>query len=225
MESVLDNVFWHAMVGAQAGIAAGSGSVRRYARGFSPIAAFVEPQHPDFAGLAECFEPGERFYTDAWSGPVPPDWRLEMEAPMEKMIWAADGLPDDTAPEAVRLGPEHAAQALALAELTRPGPFGLRTIEMGTYFGTFESGSLVAMAGERAHAAGLREVSGICTDPRWQGRGLAKRLTAKVLRHMLERGETPFLHVVGGNRTAHDFYRRLGFRDYRTSVVRVLTRV
>ena len=37
--------------------------------------------------------------------------------------------PDDTL-DARRLGPEHVAQMQALADLTRPGPFGPRTIEL-----------------------------------------------------------------------------------------------
>ena len=42
----------------------------------------------------------------------------------------------DEAPDAVALGPRHAAQASTLATLTRPGPFGPRTIELGDYFGS-----------------------------------------------------------------------------------------
>jgi ribosomal protein S18 acetylase RimI-like enzyme len=224
MEQLLDNVFWHAMVGSQADIASGSGSSRRYARGYSPIAAFADPLHANFEALEGEFEPGERFYTDAWSGPVPGGWRLEFESYMEKMVWDGAAAPTADAPGAVPLRTEHAAQALVLAELTRPGPFGLRTIEMGSYLGLVEDGRLIAMAGERACAGNLREVSGICTHPEFQGRGLAKRLTAMVIRHILARGETPFLHVVGGNHTAHDFYRKLGFRDFHTSTVRILVR-
>ena len=55
----------------------------------------------------------------------------------------------DEAPEAVRLGPQHASQALELATLTNPGPFGPRTIELGEYFGCFDGLRLIAMAGER----------------------------------------------------------------------------
>ena len=38
-----------------------------------------------------------------------------------------------------------------LAELTEPGPFRERTIELGPFFGIFESGRLLAMAGQRTH--------------------------------------------------------------------------
>ena len=122
------------------------------------------------------------------------------------------------------LGPAHADQAVALAALTRPGPFGPRTIELGEYFGCFEGGRLVAMAGERMHAGDLHEISGVCTHPDFQGRGLARRLVARLVRRQLARGETPFLHVMRDNAGAHGLYLRMGFRDHAEPVVRVLAR-
>ena len=192
--------------------AAGSGEARRYARGFSPIVAFADAQRPQFAALAPHCDAGEHFYCDGWSGAAPPDWNIEIESTMLKMVWQG-ALPDhDEAPQAVPLGAHHAAQALALAQLTHPGPFGLRTLELGDYFGCFEGERLIAMAGERSHAAGLREISGVCTHPDFQGRGLARRLTAKLILRQMRRGETPFLHVMRDNTGARELYRRMGFR-------------
>ena len=130
----------------------------------------------------------------------------------------------DDAPDAVRLGPEHAAQALELAALTRPGPFGPRTIELGDYYGSFDGERLMAMAGERLYAGALREVSGVCTHPDYRGRGLARRLMNKVICYELARGETPFLHVMRDNSSAQRLYEQLGFRIYREPVLRVIAR-
>jgi len=112
---------------------------------------------------------------------------------------------------------------LELADLTRPGPFGLRTIELGEYFGCFEAERLVAMAGERMHAGKLREISGVSTHPDFQGRGLARRLMVKLIRRQMQREELPFLHVMSDNKNAHRLYERMGFRDYRESLVRVIS--
>jgi ribosomal protein S18 acetylase RimI-like enzyme len=139
------------------------------------------------------------------------------------MIWEADMPASDDAPDAVPLGAEHALQALDLATLTRPGPFGLRTIELGEYFGCFDGKRLVAMAGERMHAGPLREISGVCTHPDFQGRGFARRLMIKLVRRQMQRSETPFLHVMRENDSARELYKRMGFRDYRESVVRVIS--
>ena len=65
---------------------------------------------------------------------------------------------------------------LALVELTHPGPFRERTIELGTYVGVRQHGRLVAMAGERMWIGDHREVSAVCTHPEAQGRGLARAL-------------------------------------------------
>jgi len=223
MANLLDNIFWATLTGSHACYACGNGAARRYARGFSPIVAFPEPAQPDFAALAPYCEAGEHFYCDGWSGPAPRGWRIEAESTMFRMVWDAP-MPDaDPASDACVLGLDAAARALDLAALTRPGPFGPRTIELGDYFGYFDGERLVAMAGERMAAQGLREISGVCTHPDYQGRGYARRLMLKLVRRQLQRGETPFLHVMSTNTGAHELYLRMGFRDYCETPVRVVT--
>lgn len=220
---VLDDIVWRALAGAHARFAAGTGEARRYASGFSPIAGFADRARPDFAALSPYCEPGEALYCDGWSGRPPEGWRVEVEDVMLKMIWDAPMPPDDGL-AAIRLGDEHVEQALALVERTHPGPFGPRTLELGEYFGCFEDGRLVAMAGERLHAPPLREVSGVCTDPGFQGRGLARRLVTTLVRREMRRGETPCLHVMRDNAPASRLYRRMGFRVHRESVVRIIVK-
>ena len=93
----------------------------------------------------------------------------------------------------------------------------------GEYFGSFEGDRLVAMAGERLFASSLREISGVCTHPDFQGRGLARRLMAKLVHRQMQRKENPFLHVMHENSGARRLYEHMGFRDYRESVVRVIS--
>jgi ribosomal protein S18 acetylase RimI-like enzyme len=224
MKHLLDNITWHTLVGPHAKFAAGTGEARRYAAGFSPILGFADQARPDFASLAACSEPGEQFYTDGWSGHCPAGWRIESETTMFKMVWAGPLPGQDLASDAVALEPEHAEQAVALATLTRPGPFGPRTIELGDYFGYFEGGRLIAMAGERMCAADLHEISGVCTHPDLQGRGYARRLMLKLVLRQVGRNKTPFLHVMRDNSGARALYERMGFRIYKESVVRVVSR-
>ena len=223
MKHLLDNIAWHALSGPHARYATGTSDARRYAPGFSPIVGFADTKNPNFDALVPYCKPDEHFYCDGWAGATPSGWRIEAEGTMFKMVWEIPMPEADEAPEAVRLGPEHAAQALELADLTRPGPFGLRTIELGEYFGCFEGERLVAMAGERMHAGKLREISGVCTHPDFQGRGLARRLMVKLIRRQMQREELPFLHVMSDNKNAHRLYERMGFRDYRESLVRVVS--
>ena len=224
MLELLDNIMWNCLSGPHAKFASGAGELRRYAPGFSPIVGCRNPEHPDFATLANYCNAGASFYFESWSGAAPGGWRIEKEATMFKMVWDAPMPAEDAAPDATPLRPEHAPQAVELARLTNPGPFGIRTPELGEYFGFFEGGRLIAMAGERMCAGDLHEVSGICTHPDFQGKGLAKKLTLKLVRRQMQRGKRPFLHVMSHNTSARALYEKIGFRNYRETVVRVVTR-
>ncbi len=224
MNQILDNIVWHTLSGPHKKFSVGSDRARRYAVGFSPIIGFANPQSPDFNALVNFCEPGEHFYCDGWTGPCPAGWQIEEESTMYKMVWVGPKPDSDRAPDAIPLTTEHAKQALELATLTRPGPFDLRTIELGEYFGFFDGLRLVAMAGERMTAESFREISGVCTHPDFEGHGYARRLMEKLILRQMERKEVPFLHVMHDNTKAHEFYKRMGFRDYKESVVRVVAR-
>ena len=224
MNQLLDNITWFTLTGPHALYASGAKDARRYAAGFSPIVGFANPARPDFTSLAACCEPDEQLYCLEWKGEAPTGWSIHIEKSLFRMVWEGAIPETDEFPDAIKLGPQHADQALELAQLTNPGPFGLRTIELGEYFGWFEDGRLAAMAGERMHAGTLREVSGICTHPDFRSRGLASRLTLKLIRRQMQRGETPFLHVMGDNLTAYRLYQQMGFRDYCETTARVISR-
>jgi ribosomal protein S18 acetylase RimI-like enzyme len=218
----LDNIMWNCLSGPHARFATGEGAIRRYAPGFSPIAGCEDPDRPDFDTLARHCQPGDAFYLDIWSGRPPPGWEIEKEARMFKMVWQAPMPAEDAAPDAIPLRPEHASQAVELARLTNPGPFGIRTPELGEYFGYFDGGRLIAMAGERLCAGDLHEISGICTHPDYQGRGLARKLSLKLVLRQMLRDKTSFLHVLSHNTGARNLYEKLGYRNYRETTVRVV---
>jgi predicted GNAT family acetyltransferase len=72
------------------------------------------------------------------------------------------------------------------------------------------------------HAGALREISGVCTHPGYQGQGYARRLMVKLIRRQMQRNETPFLHVMRHNSRARRLYEQMGFHNYRETVVRVV---
>jgi GNAT superfamily N-acetyltransferase len=223
-----DNILWRSLSGSQRHLSVGTDRIRRYAPGFSGLIGFDDPRQPDWPALAPYCAPGEPLYCVGWSGPEPEGWAVNAQQTIVKMLW--DGrLPDEdgggeAAPAFTPLGPGDVAQAMALAALTRPGPFGPRTPELGDYLGCFEQGRLIAMAGERLWAGRYREVSAVCTHPDHQGRGLARRLTLAVLRRQLARSQQPFLHVMADNLAACGLYARMGFREVESDVVRVVAR-
>jgi predicted GNAT family acetyltransferase len=115
----------------------------------------------------------------------------------------------------IELGEADTAEMIALARLTKPGPFGTRTRELGTFLGVRREGTLAAMAGERMRLADYAEISAVCTHPDFLGRGLAGGLMAAVMERMRKKGETPILHVRANNSRAIELYGRLGFVERR----------
>jgi predicted GNAT family acetyltransferase len=58
---------------------------------------------------------------------------------------------------------------------------------------------------------GWTEISAVCTDPAFRGRGLATRLVAAVGAVIRARGDVPFLHTTQDNATAIGVYEVMGF--------------
>lgn len=119
----------------------------------------------------------------------------------------------DSASTIVALTPADSPEMVELATLTKPGPFGTRTHELGTYLGIRHEGKLVAMSGERLKVPGYTEVSAVCTHPEHTGKGYAGTLMREVMQGIRQRGEVPFLHVRQDNLRAIDLYKRLGIAE------------
>jgi len=100
---------------------------------------------------------------------------------------------------------------LALATLTRPGPFRSKTRELGPFIGIKEDGELVAMAGRRLRVEGFTELSGVCTHPDHRGRGYAAALSRLIVGEIHATGESAFLHAFADHDGTIAFYRSLGF--------------
>jgi GNAT superfamily N-acetyltransferase len=220
---VPDNVFWAAFAGAQRALTVGTERARRYRPGIAGLIAFDDNARPAFDELLPFCAPGEPFYGPVWPGPVPAGWEVRAEAPLTAMAWSGGPAPAPVE-GAVPLGESDLPAILELVDRTRPGPFGPGNLLLGRYFGRFEEGRLVAMAGERLQAGHWREVSAVCTDPGWQGRGLGGATVRAVVREQLAAGERPFLHVLAANTGAIALYRKLGFETVRTVPVRVVAR-
>ena len=120
------------------------------------------------------------------------------------------------------LGQDILAEMLALATLTKPGPFFARTHQLGAFIGVRVDGRLVAMAGERMRPDGYTEASGVCVHPDHRGKGYAARLLREVTAGILARGDKAFLHSYADNATAIGLYESLGYRGRREVVFTVV---
>jgi ribosomal protein S18 acetylase RimI-like enzyme len=214
----LDNVIWRALTTRQTGFAESFGDARRFLPEVGPLAASLESWETDRESFEGLVAPGGTIAVFPDS-PYRPSrgWSVVATAPLLQMVRQDGGLGEhDSAaafPPAVELGAADSAEMRELAALTKPGPFGPRTRELGSFFGIRRNGKLAAMAGERMKVPGFTEVSAVCTHPEHAGHGYAAAAMLRVMRGILERGETPFLHVRQDNARAIELYRRLGFRE------------
>jgi ribosomal protein S18 acetylase RimI-like enzyme len=207
----LDNPVRSSLLGPHARFAERRGGVLRYLPSMSPFAALPDqPDDGDWADAAALAGPGGMVPLAGVTIPPPAGWKVVLHIPGVQLVDAGvEAVPDA---EAVPLGAPDVPQMLDLVARTEPGPFLPRTVELGTYLGIRRGGALVAMAGERLHPPGWTEISAVCTDGAYRGRGLATRLTLAVAAGIRARGETPFLHTAASNANAIRLYESLGFR-------------
>jgi len=210
----LANPVWHALTTRQRSLAQGDGRARRYREDVSVFWAADELDQGGWDALAELAGPGAHVVLARDRvGEPPPGWTVLGGGTGDQMIATALTATPGAEPRGgIRpLTTGDVGEMLALVELTRPGPFLPGTIELGDYFGVFDGDRLVAMAGERMRLPGYTEISAVCTHPDARGRGLAGALTHHVARRIVDRGETPILHVRRDNHDAIRVYERLGF--------------
>jgi len=223
MTDPLDRPVWSCLTGAQAALARGGPAAVRIDPGYGPFGAARDRGAQALAALAELVEePTWLVETEAW--PAPPGTTVIREAKLAQMV--ADDSParEAAVPGIVALGEADAPAMRTLAEAMQPGPWSSRTHRYGQFYGIRDQGRLVAMAGERMRPPGFAEVSGVCTDPAYRGRGYAAALMLRVMAGLRARGLTPFLHAYADNAGALALYETLGFRLRRVMIGTVIGR-
>jgi ribosomal protein S18 acetylase RimI-like enzyme len=226
----LDNVIWKALSTRQAGFAESCGQARRFVPEVTSLAGFREPTgegYESLGGLLKDRGTIALFLEEPYQARA--GWELVASAPLLQMVCengkAQAATPNDSEPDMIELSAAESAEMIELTALTKPGPFNLRTHELGTYLGIRRSGKLVAMAGERLKVHGFSEVSAVCTHPEHTGHGYARVLMNEVMRRIRSRGETPFLHVREDNARAIALYEGIGFRRRVVTHLAVLRRM
>jgi predicted GNAT family acetyltransferase len=210
----LDNVIWEALTTRQARFAECFDQACRFLPEVTSLAGFREPTPRGYESVAGLLRPRATIalFLDA-PYEKRAGWDLVGSASLLQMVCESGGIARlaSSVPELVELGDADSPEMMELTALTKPGPFGKRTHELGTYLGIRCEGKLVAMAGERLKVPGYSEVSAVCTHPEHTGLGYAGILMGEVGERIRARGETPFLHVREDNVRAIELYHRLGF--------------
>lgn len=227
-ELLLDNPILNALLTEHRSLALSEGVARRYPAPIGPLSGTPDQSLESYDALCTLAGPGgilALFFPDP---PVPPTgWSLIRGGVLTQMICRSPQLAKTTELAAGtklrRLGSADVPAMIELATLTEPGPFRERTIELGNFYGIFESDRLLAMAGQRMRVPGFVEVSAVCTHPDARGRGYAGILMSEVIRDVIAEGATPFLHAFADN-PAVRLYERLGFTHRRSFQLAVIKR-
>lgn len=211
MNHILDRPAWSALTSRHAALSQGDDLARRYDPTIVPFAAARDDSEGSLQALGALPGPDESLvFVQADPIVLPRGFVATLTADGVQMILKR--VPPKVSDERIeRLTEADAAEMLDLATLTKPGPFTLRAQALGEFWGIKVDGRLAAMAGERMKADGFTEVSGVCTHPDFQGRGLGKLLSIFMTHRVLDRGETPFLHAFATNGTAIALYESIGF--------------
>lgn len=220
----LDRAVWNALSGRQAAVSVGDGRARRFALNIGPLTAAADDDPQTLAALAKLPVDETGLYL-LQPDPVaaPPGLMVMTSVPCVQMV-AGDLQQAEPDFEVIELGDADAVEMLALAQLTKPGPFAIATHRLGQFIGVRLDGELVAMAGERMKPPGFTEVSGVCTHPDHRGHGYAGTLSCVVAQRIVARSETPFLHTYTANENAIRLYEALGFSFRRAVMLTVLGR-
>ena len=212
MNQLLHNPVYNALLTGDEHLSDGNDRVKFFDEEVSPFAGFSENNETGFSELHDLLAPGRKIlYATVPVINQPSGWEFIVHIQGLQFVYdAGSGVSADLS-GIVPLELEHVEQMVALARLTKPGPFGTRTIEFGSYYGIFEKEKLVAMTGQRLHVQECTEVSAVCTDPAYLGKGYAYALVLHAVALIRQQGKTPFLHVRADNQRAIALYERIGF--------------
>jgi ribosomal protein S18 acetylase RimI-like enzyme len=220
----LDRPIWGALASRHAPLAEGGNLARRYKSPMTPFAAARDDSAESLQALGSLAREGEGLLL-IYSDPITaPDGMVATMTAAAVQLVAERPLVVENDDCIEQLGEADIPEMLALAELTKPGPFSPRALSLGDFWGIREKGALVAMAGERMKLDGFTEISGVCAHPDARGRGFARLLSMYVAGRVVERGETPFLHAYATNTPAVALYQSIGFALRSTMHVAVLQR-
>jgi ribosomal protein S18 acetylase RimI-like enzyme len=221
----LDRPVWSALNGRQSSLARRDADACRFAPEYGPFGAASNASPASWEALRRLAGAEAGLYlVEAEPPRAPPGIPFRFEPECLQMVAESGGPPGAAMPPfpVLDLAEGDAAEMLALATLTRPGPFSTATHKLGAFVGVRQAGRLVAMAGERMKPDGFTEVSAVCTHPEFRGQGYAPGLMRVVMDRIVARGETPFLHVYASNTGAIRVYEALGFRLRRRMAIGVI---
>jgi len=216
VEDLLYNPVYNALRSGDASLCFGTENVKYFDEQVSPFVGFRQDYNQGFDDLYDVLPAGRNIlYATPQLIKEPEGWQVLAEIKGLQFVYAEGINSGDRSIKPVPLNNKNIEEMMQLAALTKPGPFGPRTIEFGHYHGIFENNQLVAMTGQRLHVANYTEISAVCTHPNHLGKGYAAALMLHQMNLIRSRGQQAYLHVRADNSRAISLYERLGFKVQR----------
>lgn len=143
-----------------------------------------------------------------WEHPM---WRMVLQAGAFSPVpsAAARRLSEDDLPAVTRLTADHP---------DRPDAFAPGQLANGVFYGLWEAGDLVAIAGTHVFSPSMSvaAIGNVFVLPNRRGGGLGTQVTSAVVAHLLDEAiDEVILNVKMENEAAIHVYRKLGFWPYR----------
>jgi ribosomal protein S18 acetylase RimI-like enzyme len=221
---ILDRPAWNALHTSHAALAEGNSLAKRYPAFIVPFAAAATDTHESNAALTELAAIGEAIdLVEAGPISIPSSFSLIYEDVLVQMTAERPHQRINDSRVEI-LGEADTEDMLELATLAKPGPFRRGAQKLGPFWGVRMDRRLVAMGGQRLRVPGFTELSGLCTHPEYQGRGLGTLLFRFVAGEIAARDETAFLHVLASKPHAVALYETLGFSVRSSLNLRVIER-
>lgn len=212
MKHLLDNPIWNALIFGNKSFSNGNEIAKYFSPEMSPLVGMIENNSANFEILYETIPFKEQivyFSDDRLLKPFP--WNITLKIDGFQMVYGKAMLPNPNNKQIIALSDMHVPEMMALAELTKPGPFSAKTIQFGNYEGVYDGNKLVAMAGQRLNVGSNIEISAVCTHANYLGRGYARQLVTNQIYNIQQQGCVAYLHVRADNIRAIKVYEDLGF--------------
>ncbi len=187
--------------------------------GLTPPVLFAAGQTEDVVTLTAQVPPGEYQYTllPEHRFSLEPMLSSQSELQMWRMIYKGDSSEITPSPDVHRLSGDDLDPMMTLFAdyADQPDSFHRRQLEESPFYGAYNGGELVAVAGVHvlSESASIAAIGNVFTHPAHRGQGFGREVSAQVIRGLGRLGiRTIVLNVAKENNAAAHLYQSLGFQ-------------
>ena len=209
MKYKLDNPAWYSLTETHQAFAIEYPGIKFYLPAYCPFGGFINAEDA-LSGIDKYSSLSANFYVIGDRPSINTNLKLRKELVCDQMVLDMP-CKIEIKETIIELQANQGNDLFELVNSVQPGYFKEQTSQLGSYFGIYKNGQLIAVAGERLKMNSYTEVSAVVTHPEHTGKGYAKQLIAHTTNKIFGENKTPYLHVAENNRGAIALYQQLGF--------------